>query len=554
MSTDKTDIQPSKKRTRNHLLWFLRKEANENWYLLGVANGVLGMSGAILLALVNAGARSASQAEHSFFLAFLFIIALALQAWLQWFVLTRTAAAVEDAIRRVKVRLIDKLRRSSLQFIESRGGIAAYVPLTQIGVISQGTVFLVGSAQVILVLLFVFLYLAWLSPLSLLAILLILAVCVPVMMGGYRVARELLQRAAAGEGNFTRRFTDVLNGFKDVRADRVLSDGLVNDLSLSSANALESKTQAAVRQVEDMNFSFSIFIIMMFAVVFVVPILVTETSTLIHQVSTVVLSLSAPIGLLGMVSPMLSQFDAAVGSLYALEEELDQAVEEADGLSPHQELKHFETIEFDAVRFQYDNSDTSDNTFGIGPVSFKLHSGEMLFIVGGNGSGKSTLLKLLTGLYHPGEGKIRLDGQPLLGKERPAYRTLFACVFTDFHLFERLYQDDEEKVNAGLEELGLAKKTRYTKDGFTNLALSTGQRKRIALLAALLKERPVYVLDELAADQDPAFRKHFYEQMLPDLKAKGHTLICVTHDDQYFHVADRVLSVRDGQLHPYEAL
>jgi putative ATP-binding cassette transporter len=106
----------------------------------------------------------------------------------------------------------------------------------------------------------------------------------------------------------------------------------------------------------------------------------------------------------------------------------------------------------------------------------------------------------------------------------------------------------ERALAAVKDGLGLAGKTRYGADGFSSLALSTGQKKRIALLAALLKERPILVLDELAADQDPQFRRHFYEELLPALKAQGLTLVCVTHDDHYFHVADRVLAMREGRL------
>jgi putative ATP-binding cassette transporter len=142
-------------------------------------------------------------------------------------------------------------------------------------------------------------------------------------------------------------------------------------------------------------------------------------------------------------------------------------------------------------------------------------------------------LKLLTGLYRPQQGEILLDGRPV----------------TDFHLFERLYgapDADPAVVNKGLEDLGLADKTEYTPEGFTDLALSTGQRKRLAFLAAVLRDRPICVFDELAADQDPGFRRRFYEEILPELSRQGRTLVVVSHDERYFHTADRVLRVGDG--------
>jgi putative ATP-binding cassette transporter len=67
-------------------------------------------------------------------------------------------------------------------------------------------------------------------------------------------------------------------------------------------------------------------------------------------------------------------------------------------------------------------------------------------------------------------------------------------------------------------------------------------------VVALLEDKPVYVLDELAADQDSDFRRRFYEELLPELKALRKTLIVVSHDERYFHVADRVLRMEDGRL------
>jgi putative ATP-binding cassette transporter len=275
-----------------------------------------------------------------------------------------------------------------------------------------------------------------------------------------------------------------------------------------------------------------------------------ESGTQIHQLATAVLFLFGPVGELATTLPVLGRFDAAVTDLYALEDRLDRATGAADGLPSADGVAAFEQVELAGVGFHYAERD-GQTTFAVGPLDLCLRPGELVFVVGGNGSGKSTLLKLLTGLYRPASGRVLLDGRVVDDAERPRYRTLFATVFTDFHLFERLYglpDIDPAEVERGLAELGLADKTRYTDTGFSSLALSTGQKKRIALLAALLKARPIVVLDELAADQDPAFRRRFYEEMLPALKARGLTLVCVTHDDHYFHVADRVLAMREGRL------
>ena len=177
--------------------------------------------------------------------------------------------------------------------------------------------------------------------------------------------------------------------------------------------------------------------------------------------------------------------------------------------------------------------------------------GSLTFITGGNGSGKSTLLKLLTSLYPPQSGCIQVDQQALGDSDYAAYRTLFSVVFSDFHLFDRLYGIDEtsaKEVNQWLQKFELQKKTRYEKGCFTNIDLSTGERKRLACINAIMQHRPILVLDEPASDQDVVFRRRLYQEILPELKATGKTLIISTHDEAYFSDADQVLYVQDGGL------
>jgi putative ATP-binding cassette transporter len=187
----------------------------------------------------------------------------------------------------------------------------------------------------------------------------------------------------------------------------------------------------------------------------------------------------------------------------------------------------------------------------VGPLNLTIQQGEILFIVGGNGSGKSTLLKLLTGLYYPDVGTLSVDDKVIEQDNYQAYRELFSIIFTDFHLFDRLYglpAVDEQQLNALLRLMELEKKTQYLDGKFSHLDLSTGQKKRLAFIVTVLEDKPVYILDELAADQDPQFRKYFYEKVLPDLREQGKTIIAVTHDDKYFEVADRIIKMDYGEI------
>jgi putative ATP-binding cassette transporter len=174
--------------------------------------------------------------------------------------------------------------------------------------------------------------------------------------------------------------------------------------------------------------------------------------------------------------------------------------------------------------------------FQVGPIDFTLRSGELVFITGGNGSGKSTFLKLLAGLYEPDSGEITLDGARVEGSNRDVYRSLIAAIFVDYHLFQRLYGiagPDNAEVDRLLTQFRLREKTRLVDGAFSTLDLSGGQRKRLALIVSLLEKRPLLLLDEWTADQDPDFRRKFYDELLPELQQAGATVVVITHDERY---------------------
>ncbi|WNW10380.1 cyclic peptide export ABC transporter [Pseudomonas sp. DTU_2021_1001937_2_SI_NGA_ILE_001] len=210
-------------------------------------------------------------------------------------------------------------------------------------------------------------------------------------------------------------------------------------------------------------------------------------------------------------------------------------------------------ISLQGVRVQYQGADASAG-FALGPIDLQLVPGQLVYIVGGNGCGKSTLAKVLCGLYVPSDGQLKLGDQVVDEHNRSAYRDLFSAVFSDFQLFNRLIGPDEngacpDTAKQYLETLGLADKVQIQGHGYSTLkALSYGQQKRLALVCAYLEDRPVYVLDEWAADQDPPFKRFFYQELLPDLKRRGKTVLIITHDDQYFQLADRIIKLDSGRI------
>ena len=202
-------------------------------------------------------------------------------------------------------------------------------------------------------------------------------------------------------------------------------------------------------------------------------------------------------------------------------------------------------------RFPPDPS-LEEQGFLLGPITLKMGSGELVFIVGSNGSGKSTLAKLMTGLYAPQSGEILLNGEPITAANVEWYRQHFATTFSDVYLFDSYLGFDEDRldreVGKYLKEFQLDHKVSVNNGVLSTTSLSQGQRKRLALLTAFLEDRPIYLFDEWASDQDPAFREMFYEQMLIQLKERGKLVIVITHDDRYFHLADRVLKLNYGRV------
>lgn len=265
----------------------------------------------------------------------------------------------------------------------------------------------------------------------------------------------------------------------------------------------------------------------------------------------VLLYVKGPVAQLAGAIPAFDQARISFRRIAELSAQLDRrdsniSVAPAPEMFPASEA--IRSIELRGVSYAF-STRAGAEPFILGPVDLTINAGEFLFIVGDNGSGKTTLIKLLLGLYAPDRGSVVLDGVPVTRETRDDYRQIFTTIFSDYYLFDDLvYGVLPSEAQPHLERLGIAHKVRIEGGGFSTTDLSGGQRKRLALVHAYLEGRPVIVTDEWAADQDPEFRRTFYEELLPDLKAQGKTLIVVSHDDRYFEVADRVIQMKDGRI------
>ncbi|MFJ4153185.1 cyclic peptide export ABC transporter [Pseudomonas sp. NPDC089752] len=276
----------------------------------------------------------------------------------------------------------------------------------------------------------------------------------------------------------------------------------------------------------------------------------SNDATVMSGFVLVLLYMKGPLEHLVGTLPIVSRAQIAFRRIAELSEQFSSPEPHLLLSAPRAKPGRMHSLELDNVSFTFP-AVTGVQPFRLGPVNLRIAEGEITFIVGENGCGKTTLIKLLLGLYTPDQGQIRLNGAAVDASNRDDYRQLFTTIFADYYLFDDVVQGDQPipaDANKYLERLEIAHKVSVQDGSFTTTDLSTGQRKRLALVNAWVEERPVLVFDEWAADQDPAFRRVFYTELLPDLKRLGKTIIVISHDDRYFDVADQLVRMAPGRV------
>jgi len=540
----------------SRLLRFIDQEATYPRTRLLIFAVVAGLANGLLLAVINHGAglinEFAESGEIQIYWLAVYVVILAIFVYTKKYTLDQAAMLVEEVLCRVRVRITDKIRHAELQFIEQTGHSSIYNCLAQDTVqISQSANVVFASMEAGIMLLFAMAYIAWLTPGG------FIVTIVAIILGAwvFEMRRKGIIRdldlASRQEVFFFESLNHTLAGFKEVKLNRAKSHDLYMHQGRIATEVQDLKSRAGVSSVFVMMFSQIFFYVLIAVVLFVWPYFEQPAPATVIKLTASILFIIGPLELLVGSLPLFLKADGAVNNLRELEARLDSGTKgQHVGEPPVHPVLDFKGLAFKDVNFEYKDAEGTPQ-FKVGPLDFELRAGEILFIVGGNGSGKSTLLKLLTGLYYPDSGTIAANDEIIDQDTYPDYREIFSIIFTDFHLFDRFYgikDVDGGKVRALIKRMGLANKTKYRDGAFSNINLSTGQRKRLAYIIALLDDRQVYVFDEWAADQDPEFRKHFYEVMLPELRAEGKTIVAVTHDDKYFHAADRMLRMEEGRL------
>lgn len=356
---------------------------------------------------------------------------------------------------------------------------------------------------------------------------------------------------------FANSLKGIVGGFAELKLNRQkTSDLFAKEISSDANLALHYNSKIEQNYSNGMSFFEMLSFLVLGLTLFILPGFFGIEANVIGQLMVVGMFCLSPMSSLIIFIPLLAKTEFGLHEMQALEKELDNTAETGakDGINNSWTYKEIITPPFNKIKiknldFRYDEK-TGDEDFHIHIDDFELNKGEVLFIRGGNGSGKTTLMRILAGLYTNCNGSLTLNDIPITEKNIEEYRNLFAVVFSNFYIFEGpigIPQTNIEKLNNVLGKMDLASKVYLTSEGkFSSTELSAGQRKRLALACAMLEGRDIYLFDEVAADFDPEFRTYFYRSFLKELKATGATVLAISHDDRFFDVADRVITMDKG--------
>ena len=508
--------------------------------LSGIANTAV-----ILIIVVSVGSD-----RNLLYILYYFCLALIVNIGARKVVQTRLIKLTLDVVYDYRMKLLTKVFSTTYQKFEKidRGKIYSTLNDDTNTIANFISVFAVLITSIITII-GAFIYLStialWATVVTLASILLI-AVLYAIIGGRTKSYYEKVRNT---EDLYMDSLNGMLDGFKELSINNNKKCEFYHDLSDIANTYREEGTKAGTVFFNTFIIGESLLIVVLAIIAFIIPKLFPYIQLFVlYNFILVILYLIGPIKAILNSIPDITRikvsWDRIQGFLNDLKSDFEFNAESA----VNKNGKMVDKISLDSIIFEYKNEDEHEN-FKLGPISLEIEKGEVLFIIGGNGSGKTTLAKILTGLYKPQQGIIKINNNTLSHLELGEY---FSTVFSPFYVFKKLYNIDidqkEQEIAQYLKLLDLDKKVLIKNNSFSTLDLSNGQRKRLALLKCYLEDSPIYLFDEWAADQDPEYRKFFYRNLLPTMKKSGKIVIAITHDDYYFDVADKIIKLDMGHI------
>lgn len=514
------------------------------------AGAISGASNAVLLVIINSLLKRPGQVNHLLVWSFAaFCLLFPFTRFLSEILLNKLG---QDAVYDLRLQLGRQMLSAPVAHLEELGPHRLLAVLTDD--VSAITVAISVLPMLCINLAIVIGCLLFMASLSWLIFVMIL-VAIVIGILGYQLpvskAQAIFMRARKDGDSLQKHLRALTHGTKELKMNGRRRSAFFTDMLQAAAGSFRRHNLLAMGIYSAASsWGQALVFVVVGLVLIVLPSVQHLDGRTITGYTLVLLYFSTPLSVVMGVLPTLGRASVAVKKVRELGFNLAcHATEPVFDAQSHG--GRWCELQLSSVLHEYRREDGRD-VFVLGPIDLQFHPGEIVFITGGNGSGKTTLLKLLIGLYIPAQGEIRLDGFAIDNERREAYRQNFSVVFSDFFLFEHMLGIDEGRVASHarqyLDLLGLSHKVRIESGKLSTLDLSQGQKRRLALLAAYLEDRPIYVFDEWAADQDPHFRAVFYLELLPALKARNKTIFVISHDDRYYQLADRIIKLEEGQV------
>lgn len=451
----------------------------------------------------------------------------------------------------LRKQIISQVLDSNYRQLSARiMGIRAAI-LSDVNALTNASLGIINFSIAVIMSISCFVYLATIS-LSLFAITLVVSAAgIAVYYFSSKANTDSLQKTRRLENEFQSSLNDVLHGFKEIYMDPKKGKYIFeNKICTTAAESYSHNLEALTGFNNNQVIGQLLFYVLITAVLLIFSVLLKITVASIVSYTFTLLYLLGSIETIMVQLPVLMRAGVAADQLSKLKSELESY--KISNPVPERSMSKdlFECLEINDLQFGYAGG---DGDFTIRPSSMTINKGDLIFIYGGNGSGKTTFIYSILGLLPPTGGEIKLNGNVVTPRDYPVYKSLFSIVFSDFYLFDEIpgeFHGNLEKWQHYIRLFELEDKVSMEGRRFTTTKLSTGQRKRLALIAALMEDKPILIIDEWAADQDPYFRRKFYTEVLPILHENGTTILAITHDDKYYHCADKLFKMEEGRLTP----
>jgi cyclic peptide transporter len=487
----------------------------------------------------------------------IFVGLITLHLSVSWFVSAGVTRYSMKMIHNIRMQIIEKLKKIEYRAFEKVGDEHIFTILIRdtatISNSSSGFVYFFSS---IVTIVFCLGYMLWLFPMGFLLTMVVLAIGMGVYLLNQKKIIKKLTEARELEAVFYKQVEDFVKGFKEIKISKEKKNDIFNNyIYRTSDKVMTLNITSLIGFLNNSIIGQGFFYVLMGFILFYFPM---NSNGGVEKVITylfLIIYMLGPISRIAEMVPTMSFVKIAIKQLRRLEFDIlsiknEFDFEEAAAEKPFQ----FKEIRFEEVYFTYDN-EREEEQFTLGPINISIESGKTHLIFGENGGGKSTFMKVFSGLYKPNSGNIYIDDHRLDYDEYDYYRNQFCAVYSEFYLFDTLYglkNIDENRLETWLRKMKIFDKVSLEGDKLSTINLSSGQRKRLALVIALMENKPIMILDEWAAEQDPDFKKIFYHEILPELGSDNRTVVLISHDDKYFDCSERIFRISNAELCPIE--